>query len=216
MGTPAVEPLHRGSALWHALLDGPRVGWAPGELHRAQLRFHRPPHRRGELRVRAGAAISAALTPTPLARGLRPLERAFHPLMANPDLDVLFAARSEAVTRIERLRIAPRIEANTLEARVARNIHQAREHRAAHAAAAPRGDHRHATDACIAEEPSATDRPAVSVERQGMPAYGIVLVELQLERHLLLDDEHLDAQSFKSRTLGLPTHDAHGERLRAV
>src|SRR5258706_12653337 len=122
MGTPAREPLHRPSALRHAMLDGPGdLGGAPRDLHRAQLRFHRPPHRRGKLRVRAGAALGAALTLTPSGLAvtirLRSLERAFHPLMTNTDLDVLFAARNEAVTCVERLRIAPRIEAYMLEAR---------------------------------------------------------------------------------------------------
>src|ERR1700746_1189852 len=122
--------------------------------------------------------------------------------MTNADLDVLLAARSEAKVRVERLRIAARIEAYTLEARVARDVHQAREHRAAYSAAAPGGEHRHAADACVPEEPRATDRLPVRVEREGVPPYGIAIVELQLGGTSLLDDEYLGAQALKPRTLG--------------
>ncbi len=61
---------------------------------------------------------------------------------------------------------------------------------AADALAAPVGQHRHASDVPIGQQAPGADGRAVAISCDHVPASRIMLVELDLARHLLLRDEH--------------------------
>ena len=111
----------------------------------------------------------------------------------------------EAVALVEADGLHLGMQAHAVPAERAGPVDQRLQQRRADAAAAPVGQHRHAADGCAAASGArCRSGRAVGIARQHVPAFGVELVPLFLDRHLLFVDEHRFADGAQGVAVGRP------------
>jgi len=100
------------------------------------------------------------------------------------------AAADEIVARVERHRIELRVEQDARVPARSRFIDQPQQKRAAHATPAPFGEHRHAADVRIRQQPRAANRLTARASCKRVQRRLVGVVPLERFGYALLDDEH--------------------------
>src|SRR5207247_11390885 len=133
------------------------------------------------------------------------LERTAHRLVGNAGVLVNLAFGAEAVRAVESQGVNLGGKQHLPVAAPRRGFDELRQDRAAHAAAAKLPEHRHPADVAVRQQATGTDR-STALEGERMDALGIVPVELDLDGHALLLDEHRVADAACRRARLLPAH----------
>ncbi len=133
--------------------------------------------------------------------------------MRDARLFELITADGEAERFIKGHRVNLGVEAETLVSALPRRLHRGREERPAYSAPPPRGPHRHASDPSLWEEACRTDGAAVKVAREEMDRDRIVLIDLDLFGHALLDHKNLATNLEQLSLRGVPGDLMDGEKI---
>ena len=124
------------------------------------------------------------------------------------------AFRREAVPGIEPDGMRLRVQNDLRHASFASRFDQMLQQAAADLPPAPLAQHRHATHVPIGQKTAGPDRLAGSRLGENMLADGVELVPLQLERDLLLDDEHGLAHLAQRSLVALPLCTPHAKCIQ--
>src|SRR6266571_1515042 len=116
-----------------------------------------------------------------------------HQLVKDSGFLINLGFRGEAVAAIELQRLQLRGKHDLRMAALARFLRERLQDRGADAPAAPVLYYRHAADMAVQQQAAGADRLAGLVVGDGVDAVGVLVVELDAGRHVLLADENGEA-----------------------